>query len=74
MALDELQRLIEAAKSNGFWDRITVAKSIELQETIQKLIEHQRKMDKRQNKLRKCLATAYEDRVKGGITFFLLSN
>ena len=40
-------------------------------------MEQQRKMDKRQNKLRKYLATAYEDKVKGVMddeTFVLLSN
>lgn len=34
-------------------------------------------MDKRQSKLRKCLATAYKDKVKGVMndeTFVLLSN
>lgn len=34
-------------------------------------------MDKYQNKLRKCLATAYEDKLKGGMdgkTFVLLNN
>ena len=75
--LDELQRLLKAAKSTGFWDRVTVAKSIESQKTIQKLTEQQRIMDKRQNELRKYLATAYEDKVKGVIddeTFVLLSN
>ena len=75
--LDDLQRLLKAAKSNGFWDRITVAKPIESQETIQKLMEQQRIMDKRQNELRKYPATAYEDKVKGVMddeTFVLLSN
>lgn len=75
--LDELQRLLKAAKSNGFWKRVTVAKSIESQKTIQKLMEQQRIMDKHQNELRKYLATAYEDKVKGVIddeTFVLLSN
>lgn len=75
--LGELQKLIQAAKSNCFWDNIAVAKSIESQETIQRLMEQQRQMDKRQNELRKYLATAYEDKVKGVIddeTFVLLSN
>ncbi|MCM1234675.1 MAG: hypothetical protein NC489_31620 [Ruminococcus flavefaciens] len=31
-------------------------------------------MDKRQNELRKCLATAYKDKVKGGDLFVLPSN
>lgn len=35
MVLDEIQKLIQEAKSNGFWNKITVAKSIELQKTIQ---------------------------------------
>lgn len=76
-ALYKQQRLIEAAKSDGFRDRIIVAKSIESQKTIQKLIEQQRKMDKCQNKLRKCLTTANEDKVKGvmdGKTIVLLNN
>lgn len=75
--LDELQKLIKAAQNNRFWDRIAVAKSIESQKTIQKLMEEQRKMDERQNELRKYLATAYEDKVKGVMddeTFVLLSN
>lgn len=75
--LDELQRLLKAVKSNSFWDRITAAKSIESQKTIQKLMEQQRIMDKRQSELRKYLAIAYEDKVKGVIdeeTFVLLSN
>ena len=75
--LDELQRLLKAAKSTGFWDRVAVVKSIESQKTIQKLMEQQRIMDKRQSELRKYLATAYEDKVKGVIddeTFVLLSN
>ena len=75
--LDELQRQLKAAKSNDFWGRFTVAKSIESQETIQKLTEQQQKMDKRQSKLRKFLDTAYEDKVKGvmdGEPFVLLSN
>lgn len=66
-ALNELQKLIKTAQRNAFWDRIAVAKSIESQKTIQKLTEQQQKMDKRQNELRKCLATAYEDKVKGGM-------
>lgn len=75
--LDELQRLIKAAESNDFWNRLTAAKSIESQKTVQKLMEQQQKMDKRQNKLRKCLVTAYEDKVKGVMNdkmFVLLSN
>ena len=75
--LGELQKLIQAAKSKRFWDNIAVAKSIESQETIQCLMEQQWQMDKRQNALRKYLATAYEDKVKGvidGETFVLLSN
>lgn len=63
--LNELQKLIKTAQRNAFWDRIAVAKSIELHKTIQKLTEQRQKMDKRQNELRKCLATAYEDKVKG---------
>ncbi len=50
---------------------------MESQETIQKLMEQQRKVNKRQNKLRKYLATAYEDKVNGVMddeTFVLLSN
>lgn len=35
MVFDEIQKLIQAAKSNGFWNKINVAKSIELQKTIQ---------------------------------------
>ena len=62
---DELQELIKTAQNNGFWARITVAKSIELQEIIQKLTAQQQKMDTRQNELRKYLATSYEDKVKG---------
>ena len=40
-------------------------------------MKQQRKMDKRQNKLRRYLATAYEDKVKGVMndeTLILLSN
>ena len=75
--LDELQKLIKAAQNTGFWERIIAAKSMESQETIQKLMKQQRKVDKRQNELRKYLATAYEDKVKGVMddeTFVLLSN
>lgn len=75
--LDELQKLIKAAQNNGFWERVTAAKSMESQKTVRKLMEQQRKMDKRQNELKKYLATAYEDKVKGVMddeTFVLLSN
>ena len=75
--LNELQKLIKTAQRNAFWDRIAVAKSIESQKTIQKLMEQQQKMDKCQSKLRKNLATAYENKVKGVIddeTFVLLNN
>lgn len=75
--LDELQRLIRAAKSNGFWDSVAVVKSVESQKMIQELLEEQRIMDKRQNELKKYLASAYEDKVKGVMddeTFVLLSN
>lgn len=74
---DELQKLIKTAENNGSWDRITVAKSIELQGIIQKLTAQQQKMDKHQNELRKCLVTAYENKVKGvmdGEPFVLPSN
>lgn len=77
MVLVEIQKLIQAAKSNGFWNKITVAKSIESQETIQNLMEQQWIMGKRQIELRKYLATAYEDKVKGVMdneTCVLLSN
>lgn len=44
-------------------------------ETIQKLMKQQRKMHMRQNRLRKCLATAYENRYKGSSESFVpLSN
>lgn len=69
--------MVKTAQRKAFWGRITVAKSIESQETIQKLTEQQQKMDRRQNELRKYLATAYEDRVKGVMddeTFVLLGN
>ena len=69
--------MLKAAKSNGFWDRIAAANHIESQKTIQKLMEQQQIMDKRQSELRKYLATAYEDKVRGVIddeTFVLLSN
>lgn len=75
--LNELQKMVKTAQRKAFWGRITATKSIESQETIQKLTEQQQKMDKRQNELRKYLATAYEDRVKGVMddeTFVLLSN
>lgn len=74
---DKLQKLIKTALSNGLWDRITAVKSIESQKAIQELTEQQQKMDKRQNELRKCLATAYKDKVKGvmdGDPFVLPSN
>ena len=34
---DELQKLIKAAQNNDFWERITTAKSMESQKTVQKL-------------------------------------
>ena len=77
MVHDELQKLIKAAQNNDFWERITAAKSMESQKTVWKLMEQQRKLDKRQSELRKYLATAYEDKVKGVMddeTFVLLSN
>lgn len=77
MVLNELRKLIRAAKNNGFWDNITAVKSVESKRTIQELMEQQRKLDKRQNELRKYLATAYEDKVKGVMDdeiFVLLSN
>ena len=63
-------------KNGNFWAKVTAEKSIEFQENIQRLMNQQRKMDKRQNDLRKCLAAAYEDKVKGVMddeTFVLLS-
>lgn len=75
--LDELQRFIKATKSSDFWDRIAVAKLIGSHKTIQKPMEQQQKMDKRQNELRKYLATDYGDKVKEVMddeTFVLLSN
>lgn len=77
MVLDELQKLIKAAQNNDFWERTTATKSMESKKTVRELMEQQRKMDKRQNELKKYLATAYEDKVKGVMddeTFVLLSN
>ena len=69
--------LIKESQSNGFWGKITVAKSVGLQKTIQKLTKQQQKMDKRQNELRKSLAIAYKNKVKGVMddeAFVLSSN
>lgn len=76
-AFNELQRMLKAAKITSFWRKVTVAKSIESQKTIQKLTEQQQKIDKCQNELRKYLATAYKNKVKGVMdneTFVLSSN
>ena len=75
--LKALQKLIRMKKNGNFWTKVTAEKSIEFQENIQRLMNQQQKMDKRQNDLRKCLAAAYEDKVKGVMdneTFVLLSS
>ena len=60
--LNELRKLIRTAKNNDFWNKITAVKSVESQSTIQEIVDQQRKLDKRQNELRKYLATVYETR------------
>lgn len=60
--LNELRKLIRTAKNNDFWNKITAVKSVESQRTIQEIVDQQRKLDKRQNELRKYLATVYETR------------
>lgn len=75
--LDELRKLIQAAKNDSFWDNIAATKSTESQKVIQCLMEQQRQTDKRQNELKMYLATAYEDKVKGMIDdeiFVMLSD